>query len=555
MTPVPPAPTIALPQRIEPQRQPRWGAHGHQDPSQQDTDPKWPGQPVRNSDAATDALPYPDPAPHAAHEGAHTPAADDGPDAPDPATTFTAADVLGPRRRGKRPLIIALVVLLLLGAAGGALFVPDVANRLALPWAPNAPEQPPPAPLAVSRSITGPDEATGAPTPAGVSAALKKAASSSALGTLSGSVVDPVSGTALWQQNAGEPLPPASTTKVLTAAAALLSIDHTATLTTSVVKGPEPGSVVLVAGGDPTLSAAGKGDDTLYTDAARLDDLVKQVRKSAGDVDTVYVDTSAYQGGSSAPGWAPEDTPSTYAAPIEPMMLDGGRTNPASEESLRTGDPAEALATEFANRLGASVGGSSSATARDATVLGEVHSAPLPTLVDDLLTESDNVLAEAVARQVALANGQPPSFEGAATATKQVLADAGFDVSGATLADGSGLSTKNAIPARLLTDVLAAAAGDPADPTTAKLRPLLAGLPVAGGSGTLLDRYGDGSAGNGWVRAKTGTLSGVNTLAGVVLTKSGRVLVFALMSSGTNPLDARPALDAVASALRGCGCR
>lgn len=495
------------------------------------------------------------PAPETDHASAEGPEpTPDGTDGTDAAADASAA-AMAPRRRSKKPLVVTVVVLLVLGVAGGALVVPDVANRLALPWAPNAPKEPPPEPRAVQRSLTGPEQAVGAPSPAGVSAALEKAASSNALGTLSGSVVDPVTGTTLWEQDADKPLPPASTTKLLTSAAALLSIDHTATLTTSVVEGPEPGSVVLVAGGDPTLSSAGKGDDTLYTGAARLDDLVKQVRKSAGDVSTVYLDTSAYQGGSRASGWEPGDAPSTYAAPVEPVMLDGGRTNPHNEDVPRTGDPAGALAKEFASRLGASVGGARSTTARDAAVLGEVHSAPLPVLVDDLLTASDNVLAEAVARQVALANDQPPSFDGAATATKRVLSDAGFDVSGVTLADGSGLSSDNAIPAALLTEVLAAAAGEDADPTAAKLRPLLAGLPVAGGTGTLIDRYGDGAQGNGWVRAKTGTLSEVNTLAGVVLTKSGRLLVFALMSSGTGPNSARPALDAVASALRGCGCR
>ncbi|GAA5120342.1 hypothetical protein GCM10025762_39430 [Haloechinothrix salitolerans] len=582
---MPPAPTVAAPQRIEPQRQSRWGARSYTDgPSQEDTDPRWQSHPVHDFDAATDALPYPEhapaggapntaAAPHHADPSGTRDADDDrgsaveSPDhatdratdpagsTPDAAATVSAADVIGARRRGKKPLVITLVVLLLLGVVGGALVVPDVANRLALPWAPNAPQQPPPEPVAVSRSLMGPEEAVRAPTPAGVSAALEKAASSEALGTLSGSVVDPVTGTALWERDADKPLPPASTTKVLTAAAALLSIDHTATLTTRVVNGPDPGSVVLVAGGDPTLSSAGKGEDTLYTDAARLNDLVKQVRTSAGDVDTVYLDTSTYQGGRRAPGWEPGDAPSTYAAPIEPVMLDGGRTSLSNEDAPRTGDPAAALAAEFAKRLGASVGGSASASARDATVLGEVYSAPLTVLIADVLTASDNVLAEAVARQVALANDQPASFGGAATAIKRVLDDAGFDVSGVTLADGSGLSSKNAVPARLLTDIIAAAAGDPADPTTAKLRPLLTGLPVAGGTGTLIDRYGRESPGNGWVRAKTGTLSGVNTLAGVVLTKSGRLLVFSLMSSGTGPSSARPALDAVASALRGCGCR
>jgi D-alanyl-D-alanine carboxypeptidase/D-alanyl-D-alanine-endopeptidase (penicillin-binding protein 4) len=95
------------------------------------------------------------------------------------------------------------------------------------------------------------------------------------------------------------------------------------------------------------------------------------------------------------------------------------------------------------------------------------------------------------------------------------------------------------------------------DPRTAKLRPLLTALPVAGGSGTLATRYGgSASGGKGWVRAKTGTLTGVNALAGMVVDVDGRVLVFAFMSaSNRDPeRDVRPALDVMAAALRGCGC-
>jgi D-alanyl-D-alanine carboxypeptidase/D-alanyl-D-alanine-endopeptidase (penicillin-binding protein 4) len=169
------------------------------------------------------------------------------------------------------------------------------------------------------------------------------------------------------------------------------------------------------------------------------------------------------------------------------------------------------------------------------------------------------VLAETVAREVAKAVGEEASFAGISKSTLRVLQENNFDISGATLIDGSGLSTVDKVPARLLGQVLAVAAGpDGKDPRTAKLRPLLGGLPVAGGSGTLESRFPGGSpaaAGRGWVRAKTGTLSGVNSLAGVVLDADGKLLVFALMTSGTDALPARAALDVVAAALRGCGCK
>ncbi len=63
------------------------------------------------------------------------------------------------------------------------------------------------------------------------------------------------------------------------------------------------------------------------------------------------------------------------------------------------------------------------------------------------------------------------------------------------------------------------------------------------------------AAGRGVVRAKTGTLTGVSSLAGVVTDADGRLLVFALMSNGAGPGTVRPLLDAIAAELSRCGCR
>jgi D-alanyl-D-alanine carboxypeptidase/D-alanyl-D-alanine-endopeptidase (penicillin-binding protein 4) len=191
-------------------------------------------------------------------------------------------------------------------------------------------------------------------------------------------------------------------------------------------------------------------------------------------------------------------------------------------------------------------------------VLAEVSSPPVSDLVETALRISDNVLAESLARQVALARGADPSFAGAAAAVRETLAAAGFDMSGASMVDGSGLSTDDQVPARALGEIMAVAGG-PAenDGRAARLRPMLSGLPVAGGDGTLNDRFtgGESAAGRGFVRAKTGTLTGVSALAGVVTDADGRLLTFSLMANGTSPAESRPQLDALAAALRECGCR
>jgi D-alanyl-D-alanine carboxypeptidase/D-alanyl-D-alanine-endopeptidase (penicillin-binding protein 4) len=367
-----------------------------------------------------------------------------------------------------------------------------------------------------------------------------------------------VSGSVLWDRNAASPVTPASTTKVLTSAAALLSLDPNLRLSTKIVQGADPSTVILVGGGDVTLTALPQGTPSpLYPGAAHVDDLVAQVKKAVPGVKKVQVDLTLFKGATTAPGWEAGDAPSTFATQLAPVMADAGRINPKENNTQRTANAGSALASSIASKLGASAAGQATAP-QGARVVGEVKSAPLTQLVSDTMELSDDVLAEALARQVALANGEEASFAGGAAATLKVLKAHGFDVPGTLLSDGSGISGQNKIPAKLLVEILsAAAAPEGKHPETAKLRPLLAGLPVAGASGTLADGRFDtagSQAGRGWVRAKTGTLTGVNTLAGLVLDQDGRVLVFAFMSNGSDTDAGRDALDVLATSLRKCGC-
>jgi len=460
------------------------------------------------------------------------------------------------RRRGKL-LLIGGLVLLVVAALGVAASMPKVSNRLGLPWAPNAPKGDIPEPVAVTRVLQGPNTSGQAPTADGVKSVLAGPAGNSGLAQLTGSVIDPATGAELWDKGAAKSVTPASTTKILISAAALLSLDHNMRLSTKIVQGADPGTVILVGGGDTTMTGLPLGTESpLYAGAAHLDDLVAQVKKAAPNVKKVQVDLTLFKGATTAPGWEAGDAPSTFATQMAPVMADGGRQNPKDNDSMRVANAGSAVAGTIASKLNASTGGQATAP-KGAKVLGEVKSAPLTELVADTLELSDDTLAEAIVRQVALANGEEASYAGGAKAALKVLKAHGFDVAGVELSDGSGISMLNRISARLLAQVLAAAAApDGKNPETPKLRPMLEGLPVAGGTGTLQPRFGKGSAteGKGWVRAKTGTLSGVNTLAGVVLDKDGRLLVFALMSEGSDKDPGRDGLDVVAAALHQCGC-
>lgn len=461
---------------------------------------------------------------------------------------------VGKRRGGsRRGLLIAAMATVVVLVAGVVFGVAQFGG-------PTIAEPPPPVQL--RPSITPVGSSAPAPTPGGLEAALAQPTSDPALGTLGGVVVDARSGERLWASQPGTPLVPASTGKLVTTSAALLALDPQHRFTTKVVQGETPGSVVLIGGGDPTLSSLPQGADSVYPGAAHIDDLAAQVEQATGgSVSSITVDTSRYAGPTQAPGWMPEDVDAGFVAPMEPVMVDGGRADPTEDTSPRSSEPALDAARELGARLGvdASAVGTGAAPAQG-TVLGQVRSATVQDMVETVLQRSDNVLAEALAREVAVASGRPASFDGATSAVRDVLAGNGLDLTGVNLADGSGLSTENRITAGVLGSLIATASAPPgADglpQTSRKLRALLPGLPVAGGSGSLAERYrSENAEGRGWVRAKTGTLTGANSLAGTVLTRDGRLLGFALVSNGTPPGLARPALDNVAVTLRECGCR
>jgi D-alanyl-D-alanine carboxypeptidase/D-alanyl-D-alanine-endopeptidase (penicillin-binding protein 4) len=458
-----------------------------------------------------------------------------------------------PPRLHRRRALIGLALLVVVGLGASIAFGPAI-------WGPTPLADPPP-PVRLRPAIKPVSDTAPAPAAQGLAAALSASVSNPALGTFGGLVLDAKNGQTLWQQNAGQPLIPASTGKLLTTSAALLTLDHQQRFSTKVVRGGSPGSVVLVGGGDPTLSSLPAGRESVYPGAAHLDDLVAQVKAATrGQVTSISVDTGRYKGAGSAPGWLPEDVAGGFVSPMESVMLDGGRADPTQDVSPRTQSPALDAGRKLATRLGLSESSvQQGAAAPNAPVLGEVKSAPVQDMVETVLQHSDNVLAEALARQVAIATGNEPSFAGSTKAVREVLARNAFDLNGTSMVDGSGLSLQDHVTPKTLGSLLEVATA-PQRPEgglpdkSRKLRSLLPGLPVAGGSGSLADRY-QNDGGRGWVRAKTGTLSNANSLAGTVVTQDGRLLVFALMSNGTGSTGARPALDAVASALRDCGCR
>jgi D-alanyl-D-alanine carboxypeptidase/D-alanyl-D-alanine-endopeptidase (penicillin-binding protein 4) len=454
------------------------------------------------------------------------------------------------RWRRSTHVVVGVAVLLLVAAVVGMAAVLTTGNSTseAEPIKPT-----PPAAVAKPGIVPVADTAD-KPTPDRLAMTLAPLVADPNLGALTGRITDAMTGAQLWAQGADVPMQPASTNKVLTSAAALLALDRDARLTTRVMASGQPGVVVLKGGGDPTLSAAPAGQDTWYKGAARISDLADQVRRSGTVATTVQVDVSAYSGPAMAPGWDPADVDGGDIAPMEAVMLDGGRTQPVSVESGRSTTPALDAGRALAVALKVD-------PARVAVLptgkpggqeIASVQSPPLIERLRQMMNDSDNVMAESIGREVAAAQKRPQSFDGGVQAVLSQLDKGKIDTGGARLLDSSGLSVDDRLTAETLDGVVNAAAGS----DQPKLRPLLDLLPIAGGSGTLSNRYLDtdaGRAATGYLRAKTGSLTGTNSLAGIVTDASGRVLTFAFISNNAGPTG-RTAIDALSAVLRSCGC-
>ncbi|MFB9401746.1 D-alanyl-D-alanine carboxypeptidase/D-alanyl-D-alanine endopeptidase [Streptomyces echinatus] len=368
-------------------------------------------------------------------------------------------------------------------------------------------------------------------------------------GSHAAAVVDVATGERLYGSDSGKALTPASTTKIATAVAALSALGPDHRLTTRTALEPDTRELVLVGGGDPTLTAHAGADGwaSLRTLAA---DTAKALGERGIHEITLSYDTTLYAGPALHPIGVNDNL-----APVSALTVDEGRTDDSAAGPVpRASDPAADAAATFAGFLKeagitTTSPGPSKASTR-AENLATVSSPPLSALVERMLTNSDNDIAEALARHTALAGGEPASFAGGARAITTQLRKLGLPLSGASFHDGSGLDRADRLTADLLTGLLVKAA----DPDRPGLRPVLTGLPVAGFTGTLSSRYTDGAA--GVVRAKTGTLTGVNTLAGTVVDQDGHLLAFAFLASDTTDAEgAQSALDATASALAACGCR
>lgn len=323
-------------------------------------------------------------------------------------------------------------------------------------------------------------------------------------------VYDLTDGRYLYRRGERQCLRPASTMKVVTAIAALhtLGTDYHYSTRLVLPDGAEAkgdsivrGNIEIRAAFDPLLSK-----DDLQTLVAAL--VAEGVRRIEGDIvaDVSLKDTLA-----KGWGWCWDDDD----APLDALTMGGKDIFETSFRQLLADNGIVCSGTFRKGRL--TPGGRTVAS-----VERTIDAVLLP-----MMKKSDNLAAESMFYQIAAHGGKP--YAGRREAVKAIEAlvkKMGLNPAHYQFADGSGLSLYNYVTPELLVRLLAFAYND-----EALRRHLLPALPIAGEDGTLARRL-RGTKAQSNVRAKTGTVEGVSTLAGYCTAKDGHILCFAIMNQG-----------------------
>jgi D-alanyl-D-alanine carboxypeptidase/D-alanyl-D-alanine-endopeptidase (penicillin-binding protein 4) len=353
-----------------------------------------------------------------------------------------------------------------------------------------------------------------------------------------------------------EALVPASTLKVLTAAAALevLGADHRFVTTAAADAEPDAagtlsGDLVLVGGGDPVLSTPEyeaylrstprHRDDPVTALAALADALVARgLRRVEG---SVLGDDSRHESLRYLPVWEPDYRDDGNIAYLSALTVDDANADFPGRAAAD--EPATHAASELASLLRARgvtiTGGVGRTGTAERVELARVESAPLADIAAALIRSSDNQTGELLVRELGVATARDGSTAAGLSAVTAALERLGVPLDGARIVDGSGLSRHN----RVSCHTLLAGVALGARPGFEALR---SGLAVAGRTGTLAERMTAAPAA-GRVRAKTGTLDGVTGLVGVV--DGTHPLSFAMLAQGEFTEDRGEAIQAQVAAI------
>jgi D-alanyl-D-alanine carboxypeptidase/D-alanyl-D-alanine-endopeptidase (penicillin-binding protein 4) len=361
-----------------------------------------------------------------------------------------------------------------------------------------------------------------------------------------------------------EVTPSASVLKVLTAAAAIVTLPPTYRATTKVFSVPgQPGTIVLQGGGDHTLSNMTGDSYTTYYRPARLETLAAQVFakwNEATPINKIILDSSFFSGPSYTSAWKASDRTNGYISHITGLQVDSDRANPdltsTAYNGYRSTNPVLATGKFFRAALDGLAEGATlveGKTPAGAVELTRVVSQPITNWLSHAIAVSDNTETEFIGRHAAKAAGLSPSFDSIQKLVKSKLEPLGIDTTGLVMKDGSGLAQANRVTPKLIAELMVKVANNQSG-----LGSLETYLPVAGKTGTLAGRFnGPNAMAHKFVKGKSGYIPGLYSLAGIIDAKDGSRLAYALFArSGdgkTVGYAARPALDTAATRFYQCG--
>lgn len=360
---------------------------------------------------------------------------------------------------------------------------------------------------------------------------------------------------------------PASNLKIITTAVAL-DVLGTSFRWNTLVLLDTLGKLHFVTSGDPTLTF----NDLLYLTR------ITTAKLTLDTIDTLVFDLFALDSIYFGPGWMWDDTPFTYSAPISPLNIEHNTLrvlifpqtnkivtfpevtslnlmflnlpfpyfippdtiflpsdfldkNTVQQFNVVIRKPERFAAQLFVNLLRSQGLEVKNVTYNwDTPLIGRFDtlavksSMTLREIVFRLLKESDNLFAEVIFKTLGKEIYGPPGtwFKGMMV-VDSVVNSWGLDTSQIKLVDGSGLSRYNQVTPQFLVSLLKVAKTKPwfAD--------FLVSLPVSGEDGTLRSLSFDFK---GYIRAKTGTMSGVRNICGYILTQKNNWLLFSFMTNG-----------------------
>lgn len=363
-------------------------------------------------------------------------------------------------------------------------------------------------------------------------------ASNPVLATLSATVINASTGETLFDRNGATPQAPSNVMMLLTAAAAIQALRPDAVLTTKVIDGSAPGSIVLVGGGDPTLATTSR---TFYEGAPQIDDLAAAALQKYEElhpdvpVTQIVLDSTYWDPADKwDPSWPASLRSDGFQPYITALMVDGDRADPTRSVSGRGSDPVARAGEAFAAAAGLENASFSRGAAVGTTVLAEVQSQPIKTLVQQMLKNSDDALAEMLARAVSKAQGGNGGSASLAQTIPGALAALEIpDTTSQVIKDGAGESPLNAVSPLFVAQLAAK---------------------IQAGSNNL-DIVRAGMPGEGAVVASPGVMPNERTLAGIVTANDGTPLAFAFyaIGEGAASRETGAALDELSAALANCG--